>query len=62
MKQDLLSFVASDCHGIQERISRIGKAYAYISKKQGNTYADRIFIENPHKILMDANKYQKAID
>ena len=62
MKQNLLSFVASDCHGIQERISRIGEAYAYISKKQGSTYADRIFIENPQEILIDAKKYQKEMD
>lgn len=34
MKQDLLSFVGSDCHGTKERISRIGEAYDYVSKKK----------------------------
>ena len=34
MKQDLLSFVGSDCHGTKERISRIGEAYDYVSRRR----------------------------
>lgn len=51
MKYDMLSYVGSDCHGSRERISRIGEAYTYVSKKMGDDYADYIFIENPQKII-----------
>ena len=56
MKQDLLSFVGSDCHGTQERISRIGEAYDYVSKKEGDSYANQLFIRNPQKIIADAQR------
>lgn len=56
MKYDLVHFVGSDCHNLGRRAPRIGEAYAYVSKKIGQTYADYLFIENPQKILMDAKK------
>ena len=56
MKQDLLSFVGSDCHGTKERISRIGEAYDYVSKKEGDSYANQLFIRNPQKIIADAQR------
>jgi protein-tyrosine phosphatase len=51
MKADLLDFVGSDCHGSSYRISRIGEAYDTVAKKFGDTYANRIFIKNPQKII-----------
>lgn len=56
MKQDLISFVGSDCHGTKERISRIGEAYDYVSRKEDESYADQIFIRNPRKIIADAQR------
>ena len=56
MNQDLLSFVGSDCHGTKERISRIGEAYDYVSKKEGDSYANQLFIRNPQKIIADAQR------
>ncbi len=52
MQAELLHFVGSDCHGSRQRVSRIGEAYAYVSKKLGDAYARQIFIENPQKIIM----------
>ena len=62
MKSNLISFIASDCHGINERISRIGEAYDYVAKKEGSSYADRIFVHNPRKIITDARKLQQEMD
>lgn len=33
MKYDLVHFVGSDCHNLTSRVSRIGEAYNYVSKK-----------------------------
>lgn len=56
IKYDMVHFVGSDCHNLKKRISRIGEAYTYVSKKNGQAYADHLFIENPQKILEDAKK------
>ena len=56
MKYDLVQFVGSDCHNTSDRISRMGEAYSYVSKKMGEEYADYLFIENPQKILKDAKR------
>lgn len=52
----MISYIASDCHGTKHRISRIGEAYDFVSKKYGEEYADTIFITNPRKIIRDAVK------
>ena len=51
MKEDLLDFVGTDAHGITERPPRIAKCAAYIEKKMGRDYAQRIFIDNPSEML-----------
>lgn len=56
IKQDLVSFIGSDCHGTRNRISRIGEAYDYIAKKEGTSYAEQLFIKNPQKIIADAQR------
>lgn len=54
LKAGNIHFVGSDCHGSKERVSRIGEAYDYISKKTGEDYAKKIFIRNPQKIFADS--------
>lgn len=54
LKAGDIHFVGSDCHGSTERVSRIGEAYDYVSRKEGEEYAKNIFITNPKKILMDS--------
>ena len=56
MKYDLVHFVGSDCHNLTSRVSRIGEAYNYVSKKMDEAYADQLFIEIPRKLLADAKK------
>ena len=51
MKEDLLDFVGSDGHGAKERIPAMGKAYAQVCRTMGESYARRIFEENPSKVL-----------
>ena len=59
MKEDLLHFIGSDCHDSRYRICNIGEAYNMVSKKAGQEYADRIFIENPYKILKNSESRKK---
>ncbi len=54
MKEDLLGFVGSDSHNTKTRIPNIGAGAAYVSKKMGEAYAERIFHDNPMEILRDA--------
>ena len=56
MKEDLLSFVGSDSHNTKTRIPNIGAGAAYVSKKMGEAYANRIFHDNPLEILRDAGE------
>lgn len=54
LKEGLVDFIGSDCHGSIERISRIGETYEFVGRKYGTDYADVIFRENPQKILDNA--------
>lgn len=56
MKEDLLGFVGSDSHNTKTRIPNIGAGAAYVSKKMGEAYAERIFHDNPMEILRDAGE------
>lgn len=51
MCEDLIDFVASDCHDIKHRVPNLGKCALYIEKKMGSEYVKRILIENPAKII-----------
>lgn len=51
MKNDLLHFVGTDCHGSSYRVPKMKDAYNYVAKKFGEDYADEIFIENPKRII-----------
>nr|WP_294659836.1 CpsB/CapC family capsule biosynthesis tyrosine phosphatase [uncultured Blautia sp.] len=56
LEEGLVQYIGSDCHGTKHRVTRIGDAYAYVSKKMGQSAADEIFIENPQKILDNAKQ------
>lgn len=51
LKKRLVDFVASDAHNTKDRHNDMLKAYQYVSKKYGSTYADKIFRENAEKII-----------
>ena len=51
MKEDLLDFVGTDCHGVKYRPPKIRDAYERVCKKFGEDYAQQIFITNPAKMI-----------
>ncbi|MDO4804407.1 MAG: capsular biosynthesis protein [Lachnospiraceae bacterium] len=51
LKNNLIDFVGSDAHNTSDRTCNIKKAYDLVAKKAGRDTADRIFIENPYKIV-----------
>lgn len=53
LKQNLVSFVASDAHDDKKRVPDLDKAVKYIVKKYGEETAEKIFSTNPQKILAD---------
>lgn len=54
LEEGFVQYIGSDCHGSKHRVTRIGDAYTYVSKKLGRKAADEIFIENPQEILDNA--------
>lgn len=53
LKNDLVSFIASDCHGNKERSPNMGKCISVINKKYGAETVNKIFFENPMRIVND---------
>lgn len=53
IREDLLDFVGSDGHNISDRKPRMGDCAAYLERKYGEEYAERILIRNPQCILDD---------
>ena len=51
MAQDLLHFVASDCHNTTDRVPNLKGAYQTIAAKMGEDYADELLVVNPSRIL-----------
>lgn len=51
LKHGLADFVASDAHGCQERANHLGKCCAYVEKKYGTVYAEKLFYKNAECIL-----------
>ncbi len=54
VKEDLVHFIASDTHDMKSRKPTIGKCAEYLLKFQGEEYVRRIFIENPQKLILEA--------
>lgn len=61
MKEDLLGFVGSDSHNTKTRIPNIGAGAAYVSKKMGEAYAERIFHDNPMENLKGCRRNLKKV-
>ena len=53
MDHNLVSFVASDTHGINRRTPYLLDAYQYIAGRYSKEYADNLFIENPLRVRDD---------
>lgn len=55
LKNELVSFVASDVHNKDSRAFYLGEAYSTVNKICSHNYAEKIFRENQENIIM--NKY-----
>lgn len=51
MQRDLVHFVGSDAHNLEDRKPNIGKCAAYIEKTMGADYRDQIMCVNPMEII-----------
>ncbi len=54
LKHEEVHFVATDAHNSDSRSPRFQKCMAYIEKKYGSKYADRLGRENALRVLKDA--------
>lgn len=53
LKENMVSFVASDAHEDRKRTPDMASCIKYITKKYGDDYAKKIWETNPMKILAD---------
>jgi len=53
LKENLISFIASDSHEDKSRTPQMGKCIAYVEKKCGEKIARKIFEINPGRIIED---------
>lgn len=51
MEYDFLHFVGSDAHDLSKRKSHMGLCIKYVRKKMGQDYAEKLFRDNPHKLM-----------
>ena len=54
LKKGHVDFVASDSHGIKERVNNLGKCRDYLYKKYDNDYVDEMLEKNAQIILESA--------
>ena len=50
LKEGMIDMIASDIHTIKH-IHSMKKAYKFIAKKKNETFAKKLFVDNPRKIL-----------
>ena len=55
---DMVDYIASDAHDMGERAGHMGECYSYILKKYGNDSAQRLFEQNPGRILDEDGSIQ----
>lgn len=53
IKQDYVSYIATDAHDITNRKPELGECARYVAKKYGEEYARKIFINNPREIIRE---------
>lgn len=51
LKEERISFIASDAHNLTTRTPELKEAYLLTVRRVGQQIADRIFIHNPNKII-----------
>lgn len=51
MKLNLVDYVSSDCHNLEDRNVNLDEAYKIVSKKFGSEYAEKIFIRNQQELI-----------
>lgn len=51
MRKNYIHFVGSDAHDTKHRKPNLGDCKEYVERKMGKEYAERIFMENPKKLL-----------
>lgn len=52
VKKGLVDFVATDAHGLNKRAPVLSDAYKYVQKNAGMEIANRIFSDNPSKLML----------
>lgn len=50
LKLDLINLVASDAHRVED-YQLIGKSYHYVKQKKGSAYAEKLYVQNPLKLM-----------
>ncbi|MCR5743965.1 MAG: capsular biosynthesis protein [Lachnospiraceae bacterium] len=53
LKEGLIDFVGTDSHSTKKRVPNLGKAVKYVKRKAGEDAVERIFYENPMRIIDD---------
>lgn len=53
LKSGFVQFVATDAHGIKNRLPKFDKTEEWLSKKYGEMEATKILFENPRKLICD---------
>lgn len=56
LKKRLVHYIASDAHNMRTRPVDLGKCAKYVEKKYGKSYARRLFVDNPKKIIQGRTK------
>ncbi|MCR5294809.1 MAG: capsular biosynthesis protein [Lachnospiraceae bacterium] len=55
LKSGMAAYIGSDVHDVRERATHIGEARRYVEKTAGQVAAERIFEENPIRIINASN-------
>ena len=50
LKLGIADIIASDAHGMKERVNHMDRCYQYVSRKFGERYATDLFYKNPKRI------------
>lgn len=51
LREELVDVIASDSHGIRQRVCHLGKCFELLKKKYGSEYAQELLCDNPAKII-----------